>query len=184
MWKAEYMCCLWVQRMYVSIRKCLLNEQEVSSLQEKQQNINGRSENRLQTHTAQNSFNHVVYDCELDVGSHGSISPLSDKKGNYIKLDAAVRLESLDISFPYADTDWGGSWGGSPHSFFFFLLSSGWFFWPVLCKLGLGCGVGKCILGSSASWHDRQQLMLTAEAVMGKVHIYILIMSWTPTLSL
>lgn len=73
------MCCLWVQRMYVSIRKCLLNEHEVSSLQEQQQNINGRSENRLQTHTAQDSFNHVVYDFQLDVGSHGSISPLSDK---------------------------------------------------------------------------------------------------------
>lgn len=138
MWKAEYMCCLWVQRMYVSIRKCLLNEQEVSSLQEKQQNINGRSENRLQTHTAQNSFNHVVYDCELDVGSHGSISPLSDKKGNYIKLDAAVRLESLDISFPYADTDWGGSWGGSPHSFFFFPPFIGSVFLTGSLQVGIG----------------------------------------------
>lgn len=164
------MCCLWVQRMYVSIRKCLLNEHEVSSLQEQQQNINGRSENRLQTHTAQDSFNHVVYDFELDVGSHGSISPLLDKKWNYIKLDAAVRLESLNISFPYAETDWGGSWGGSPHSFFFFS-----FRWLDF-KLGWGCEVGKCILGSSGSRLDRQHLMLIAEAVMGKVHIHILIM--------
>lgn len=50
-------------------------------------------------------------------------------------------------------------------------------------QIGVGCVVGKCLLGSSGSRLDRQHLMLIAEAVMGKVHIHILIVHWTPTLS-
>lgn len=96
----------------------------------------------------------------------GAFLPFQDKKWNYIKLDAAVGPKSLHVSFPHAETDWGGS-----------LLAD--FVSPFVGSVSLTGslqmdwgGVHFRKEGSSGSRLDRKHLMLIAEAVKGNVHTH------------